>query len=1801
MPPPVALRRLQSYTKTVIIVVNVLPLVFERNAEDTGWDVEWSSSATSMFYRNLVGESEQYRPLFVGCPEMFIAKEEESAVEKQLRAFNCVPVFLEPTEAHRYFQGFCKGVLWPIFHNVVDVYNSAQLNLDSFPDDVVRGGKKPSSIGTSDLNNKSGAGDNASNEKASGSGTTATKPKRSRSQSWCDPASWNPAAQDKCWNDYCNVNRTFAKRVIENYHDGNLVWIQDCHFLMLPSYLLRKLRGAVIAVYLHVPFPSSEIFRCLAMRTEILRAMLCADHIGFLIFEHARHFLTSCKRLLGLSYKTSENGMLVVEYNGRKVCITCSHIEPDIAHLHNILDHTDVNEEASRFKKRIEKCTVDANKKRKTVITSVDRLEGLNALPLKLRAFDRFLANNPDKRKSLVLVQIGLSLDSRPNDYQQTREYVHRFVQEINSRWAPPGEVVVYFEERAKTTCMERMNLWRMSDVFLDTCHRSGLSFLPFEYLVAQKRNHELARDSSRQFGCMVVSEFASYSRVLNGCILVNPWKTDDIVSALVKATEMHYYEKHNRFQLSYKFLVSSSESKWAERMLADFEATLATKQHSDAGETIEVGFGFDYRVMQFVSGFNKLDVDDVVRKCTKASQRLFVFDYGGTLSFTTSILDESAAAHHHHRNGAVEQNVHCKDLGDRTSAYGQDDIRFMDGQVRTPLSDEVRENIRTLCDDPHNIVFIVSTGRRAELDAEFGRIANINLISDNGFFLKKAGGSNWECIYSENELNLDWKDEVTHIMKAYAARTNGAYLIVNEASLLYDYRNSDPEYGEIQALELYEQLRHLLKRGEATVHRAKGFVEVHQFGVNKSVAISLVLSYLKDKVAIPDFVFCAGDDESDELGFRALQSFAERESGLENLFTCTVGMKPSSAKYYVDSLNDVLMVIHAIAVRQRLESSRCALFTKQCFFDIYMNKGSLVSPRFIRSLSVESLGTEQSEPLMSGLEEETTRSLNTGIDGGSRVRVVVAQVQVAVAKAQPSSSRRSRSTMGGAKPTETDELGRDKEYATFCSISLSSEPRGSTGGIEDIAKLQAEYEAGRMQKKNKKTKSKKRGRLAQPKCYAGVGCQCCVGRRTVRGFVWFALLLFMAGIAGILTAVSWNYTTDQYLFIGALVSFCFSMVVMVCYSNSRAVRSHPNPLIFSKSLVDFLLACLYIVQFCITEFSTEAVVLPFRIAALTQALLVAGEFWFFAMPIDLLQSITNPFTSYSHNFRVYWFYSTLSGIICGVAFWCMSDEDPSASQSPKSRCKDGAVNCTIPQPVVLEHRYYWFHSNTDLQGFFWHRWLSYHIWVLVYLIFCGFCIVFVKRRLHRGLEETFEIRKRVLTNGLVTCSIYIFWSLMILCLFAMTNSSAIKDVLGKKSFQQLVNSTPLFSFLPMSMKEMQFYDFQPRVFASIRHMYGIDDAEYVFAFRRTANERISEGRSGAFIFNTCDRKYLVKSMTSSEKAVLLELFPKYVRYLQWNPNTLLPRFFGFHAMKMYGQIFYFVVMGNILSTTEVIHRRYDIKGSWVDRNAPACVLGEKYRCSKCNRFFVFGDRKAASCESTGAEHYADIVLRDNDLKMRLKLEPGTASQLLKQLTRDSNFLASNGIMDYSLLIGIHYAQFVVVGETTAPRPGATEHMPVSRNNSASCNDGGSLVLMVREDSFPIEDASDVQLQRQFSSVEGPSIRLHRYCVNQVSGPGTYYFGLVDILQRWTIGKQAERVYKTTILRKDPRGLSAIGPRPYATRFQQKMAQLFVTTPVTHRASVDLSEDHNPIDQHVQVVVTQQPDQNFAPTTDDHK
>ena len=274
------------------------------------------------------------------------------------------------------------------------------------------------------------------------------------------------------WAAYNTVNRRFAEVVVQCFNEGDLVWIHGFHLLILPSYLTRRIPMAKVGIFLHTPFPSSEIFRTLWCREDLLRGMLNADQVGFHLFEYARHFLTSCRRLLGLNYgmipDASGGHTLAIDTNGRHVAVTSIHagVEPPV--LNQILSHQVTIERAATIRNRFYG---------KTVFCAIDRMESLKGIPLKLLGLERFLRRCPEWVGKLVLIQIGISAFERGDDYVKTKTEVTEIVNKINQTW--PG--TIQFQECAESEMrlQQRMALLRAADVVLVTPVRDGLNLIP--------------------------------------------------------------------------------------------------------------------------------------------------------------------------------------------------------------------------------------------------------------------------------------------------------------------------------------------------------------------------------------------------------------------------------------------------------------------------------------------------------------------------------------------------------------------------------------------------------------------------------------------------------------------------------------------------------------------------------------------------------------------------------------------------------------------------------------------------------------------------------------------------------------------------------------------------------------------------------------------------------------------------------------------------------------------------------------------------------------------------------------------------------------------------------------------------------------------------------------------------------------------------------------------------------------------------------------------------------------------------
>jgi hypothetical protein len=275
-----------------------------------------------------------------------------------------------------------------------------------------------------------------------------------------------------------------------------------------------------------------------------------------------------------------------------------------------------------------------------------------------------------------------------------------------------------------------------------------------------------------------------------------------------------------------------------------------------------------------------------------------------------------------------------------------------------------------------------------------------------------------------------------------------------------------------------------------------------------------------------------------------------------------------------------------------------------------------------------------------------------------------------------------------------------------------------------------------------------------------------------------------------------------------------------------------------------------------------------------------------------------------------------------------------------------------------------------------------------------------------------------------------------------------------------------------------------------------------------------STGSSGAFIYFSVCKHYMVKTLTRHEKNFLLKILPQYLQFMRSNRDTKLCHFYGLYSIRIHGHKEYLVCMNNILcppddasptpddNTTYKIDELYDLKGSSVDRH---------------------GDRHPTTLRVK--------VFKDNDLIEKIRIGPVAAQGLREQLQRDSAFLQSLNIMDYSLLVG--------VVQCTEPNLDHPEH------GGGGPSDKGCTCVSL---AWTLTHSTHIETLLNTRTHAGHSD--DRF-MSSVVVKKRYHIGIIDFLQEWNCGKRAELCTKTVCLFhcSDWKGISAVNPRLYQQRF----------------------------------------------------
>ncbi|XP_043701763.1 alpha,alpha-trehalose-phosphate synthase [UDP-forming] 1-like [Telopea speciosissima] len=452
----------------------------------------------------------------------------QTALAKALAEKRCIPVFLDEEIVHQYYNGYCNNILWPLFHYLGLPQEDRLATTRSF-------------------------------------------------QSQFDA--------------YKKANQMFADVVNKHYKEGDVIWCHDYHLMFLPECLKKHDSNMKVGWFLHTPFPSSEIHRTLPSRTELLKSVLAADLVGFHTYDYARHFVSACTRILGLE-GTPEG----VEDQGRLTRVAAFPIGIDSERFIRALELPQVQDHIRELKERF------AGRK---VMLGVDRLDMIKGIPQKILAFEKFLEENADWRDKVVLLQIAVPTRTDVPDYQKLTSQVHEIVGRINGRFGTLTAVPIHHLDRSldfHALCA----LYAATDVALVTSLRDGMNLVSYEFVACQ--------DVKK--GVLILSEFAGAAQSLGaGAILVNPWNITEVAKAIGLALDMSPEEREKRHRHNFMHVTTHTAQDWAETFVSELNDTIVEAK---------------LRTRQVLP---LLPVKDAIKRSLQAQNRLFILGFNASLT----------------------------------------------------------------------------------------------------------------------------------------------------------------------------------------------------------------------------------------------------------------------------------------------------------------------------------------------------------------------------------------------------------------------------------------------------------------------------------------------------------------------------------------------------------------------------------------------------------------------------------------------------------------------------------------------------------------------------------------------------------------------------------------------------------------------------------------------------------------------------------------------------------------------------------------------------------------------------------------------------------------------------------------------------------------------------------------------------------------------------------------------------------------------------------------------------------------
>ncbi|CCA66498.1 related to alpha,alpha-trehalose-phosphate synthase, 115 KD subunit [Serendipita indica DSM 11827] len=569
---------------------------------------------------------------------------------------------------------------------------------------------------------------------------------------------------------YKAVNQAFADKIASVYKDGDIIWINDYHLMLLPQLLRARLPKAAIGFFLHVAFPSSEIFRCLAARESLLHGILGADLVGFQTHSYARHFRQTVSRILsveatpkgiqlrsgpnlkgGESLNGSSQTALVKDHqdthnreqtarlHGHEItALEKAEQEVDVASLKTLNEHGFVDvavfpmgiDVQSLTQKRMEREVEEwvhvlrERYKGMQMIVARDKLDEVQGVRQKFLAFERFLEQNERFQGKVMLIQVALSTSS----INELQGNVMDVVSRINMKFANLTYQPIIFFHTQDVTFSQYLALLTVADCFIVTSMREGMAL----------RTHEYVECQTERKRPLILSEFTgSYSfSGFRTCLPINPWDIQMTADAILSSLTMSDDEAATRWADLHSHVNTQTAQAFATSFLT---------------RVLRVNYKHHFKDSILIPS---LDVSKIRERYHQGEKKRLI------------LID-------------LERTLWTFDI----SSPPQD--------VEVP--GEAMNLLERLVNDERNEVWALSgLPIHGKLATIAKRLPQLGICAEHGCFIKPRDDEEWVTMINDN--TSAWMPACMEILQYFSERTPNSFIDKRQATIVWRFASTDDE-----------------------------------------------------------------------------------------------------------------------------------------------------------------------------------------------------------------------------------------------------------------------------------------------------------------------------------------------------------------------------------------------------------------------------------------------------------------------------------------------------------------------------------------------------------------------------------------------------------------------------------------------------------------------------------------------------------------------------------------------------------------------------------------------------------------------------------------------------------------------------------------------------------------------------------------------------------------------------------------------------------------------------------------------